>query len=66
MIRVCINLAYVNGYWIFKSIKAKDPDYLKGLTAFVSGVRDFLTHQQEDSSSATEASIEIRTIRVRA
>ncbi len=42
VLRIGINMIFLNGYWVYKSIDTKDPRYLKGIAAFLSGVRDFL------------------------
>jgi GT2 family glycosyltransferase len=51
VLRISINILFLNGYWIYKSVAAKDSSYLKGMTAFLSGVRDFLAHRKTDLTS---------------
>jgi GT2 family glycosyltransferase len=41
MLRLCINVMYLNGYWLYKFSATKDSRYLKGIMAFVSGIRDY-------------------------
>jgi hypothetical protein len=56
VLRIGINMLFLNGYWIYKSVAAKDSGYLKGMTAFLSGVSDFLGHRKSGSTlSANDA-----------
>jgi GT2 family glycosyltransferase len=42
ILRLGINVLYLNGYWLYKFGVSKDSRYLKGITAFVLGIRDYL------------------------
>jgi GT2 family glycosyltransferase len=43
IVRLGLNVIYLNGYWLYKFRVTKDSRYLKGITAFVGGIRDYLT-----------------------
>jgi GT2 family glycosyltransferase len=40
-LKLFINILFFNIYWVYKSIEKKDPVFLKGISGFFQGIRDF-------------------------
>jgi len=39
--KLILNIFFFNLYWIYKSMETGNPDFLKGISGFLQGIRDF-------------------------
>lgn len=40
--RFVLNIAYFNGYWLYKTLQHADPSFLQGIHGFVKGISEYL------------------------
>ena len=40
-VKLIINIIFFNVYWVLKSIEKRDPAFLKGISGFLQGIKDF-------------------------